>query len=466
MQHLFLKGTVTVLLLLLVTSLAWGADNVTPSSPAGIPLGPSVPNLINFQGRLTDASGNPVADGSHTVNFTLWTLPSGGVNVWTENTSQTTSGGLFTHNLGSITLLNPDLLQGYDSLYLQIVADGQTISPRIRLTSTSYSHVAGNLEIRGYDPTIVGVSTFGHGLQTFGDDTQEQIRLWGESWGEIYLFDGQGANRLTTILTSSGNQGGGGGGALWLRDEAAGTTTISLEGGTTGDASAIFPNNAINAAEMLNEPGVSFTLVSPDFFPLSSGNISYVVDSIDITIPASGYVEVTCGGTIAQEHTNATNTNVWMNCGKTRAVVDLTNFQWAYTPAVEATGLRAFPTSTTRLFAETAGTKRYYLNVRYVSGSSTLTRFELGYIRATYYPTLYGSVSLAHTSASPTPDHLGGIPFEGTQALPSGVPQIITMEDHNARLEAEVAKVKAELEARLQKIEQQLDKNKQAGVEE
>ena len=110
MQHLFLKGTVAALLLLLVTSLALGQA--------------SVPNLINFQGRLTDASGNPVADGAHTVNFTLWTLPAAGVNVWTENTSQTTSGGLFTHQLGSITAFSSTLFENNDSLYLQIVADG------------------------------------------------------------------------------------------------------------------------------------------------------------------------------------------------------------------------------------------------------------------------------------------------------------------------------------------------------
>lgn len=467
MQHSFLKGTVTVLLLLLVTSLAGGTDNGSPSSPAGIANGPSVPNLINFQGRLTDASGNPVADGSHTINYTIWNLPTGGSTLWTENTSQSTSSGLFTHNLGSVTALPEELFQTYDSLYLQVQADGQTILPRIRLTSTPYTRVSNNLETNNtFNLGALGFETYPWGrFSSYGDDGQEQIRLWGNAWGEIFLHDADVDNDLTVILTASGNQFGVGGGALWLQNDA-GSTTISLEGGTTGDASVVLPSSAINAGEMSNEPGVSFTLVSPDFFPLSSGNISYVVDSVDITIPASGYVEVTCGGTIAQEHTTGTNTNVWMNCGKTRAVVDLTAFQWAYVPSVEATGLRAFPASTTRLFAETAGTKRYYLNVRYVSGSSASTRFELGYIRATYYPTLYGSVSLAHTSANPTPDHLGGIPFEGTQALPAGVPQIITMEDHNARLEAEVAKVKAELEARLQKIEQQLNKTKQAGVEE
>ena len=43
----------------------------------------SVPNLINFQGRLTDSLGNPVTDGAHSVTFRIFSLPSGGSALWT-----------------------------------------------------------------------------------------------------------------------------------------------------------------------------------------------------------------------------------------------------------------------------------------------------------------------------------------------------------------------------------------------
>src|SRR3990172_4580120 len=79
----------------------------------------SVPNLINFQGRLTDASGNPVTDGAHSVTFRLFDVPSGGAALWTEAATPTTSGGLFTHLLGSITPFpTQTLFQDHDSLYL------------------------------------------------------------------------------------------------------------------------------------------------------------------------------------------------------------------------------------------------------------------------------------------------------------------------------------------------------------
>jgi len=461
MQHIFLKVTVTVLLLLLVTSLAWGADNQMPASPSGIIYTPSVPNLINFQGRLTDASGNPVANGSHTVNFTLWTLPSGGANVWTENTSQTTSGGLFTHNLGSITTLNPGLLEGYDSLYLQIVADGQTISPRIRLTSTSFSHVSGALEVRGFNPSVLAVNNFGHGLQTYGDDALQQIRLWGEAWGEIFLHDYDVSNDLTVVLTASADQFGTGGGALWLGNDA-GSTTISLQGGTTGDASAVFPNSAINALEMLNEPGVSNSAGSINY-SFGSGNITYVVDSVDITIPASGYVEVTCGGAVLLSHINGATTQVFVNSGKTRGTMETgPGFQFVAFTSPFPTGLAGFPTTSTRLYVETAGTKRYYLHCEYTDGASATTQIQRYFILAKYYPTLMGTSTIASDGHAPLTG-LTETSLEQIQALPQS--QVITVEEHNARLESELSQLKAEMDARLQKLEQQVNKTTQAGIE-
>jgi len=38
----------------------------------------SVPNLVNFQGKLTDALGNPLGGSPHTFIFRLYTLPAAG----------------------------------------------------------------------------------------------------------------------------------------------------------------------------------------------------------------------------------------------------------------------------------------------------------------------------------------------------------------------------------------------------
>src|SRR4030065_28593 len=77
----------------------------------------SVPNLVNFQGRLTDTSGVPVADGAYGVTFRLYTAPAGGSLAWAETSLVTTSNGVFTHQLGSANTFSSTFFQNYDSLF-------------------------------------------------------------------------------------------------------------------------------------------------------------------------------------------------------------------------------------------------------------------------------------------------------------------------------------------------------------
>jgi hypothetical protein len=62
---------------------------------------------INFQGKLTDASGNAVADGPQDIVYKLYTVPSGGSALWTEtwNGSTRFSSALSaTASIGSTSL--------------------------------------------------------------------------------------------------------------------------------------------------------------------------------------------------------------------------------------------------------------------------------------------------------------------------------------------------------------------------
>ena len=62
----------------------------------------ATPSQVNYQGRLTNAGGTAVPDGSYSVVFTVYDAQSGGNSKWTETQSVTTSGGLFTVALGAI----------------------------------------------------------------------------------------------------------------------------------------------------------------------------------------------------------------------------------------------------------------------------------------------------------------------------------------------------------------------------
>jgi hypothetical protein len=88
----------------------------------------SVPYKVNFQGRLTDNSGNVLSDGLYNVKFRLWTLASGGTNQWeedrvmtgTDNRIQITNG-LFNIQFGDLTAIAPGLFNvGTGTLYLEV----------------------------------------------------------------------------------------------------------------------------------------------------------------------------------------------------------------------------------------------------------------------------------------------------------------------------------------------------------
>ncbi|MCI0532560.1 MAG: hypothetical protein L0Y74_11555, partial [candidate division Zixibacteria bacterium] len=361
MQHIFLKGTVTVLLLLLVTSLALGQV--------------SVPNRLNFQGRLTDGSGNPVADGSHTVNFTLWTLPVAGTNVWTENTSQTTSGGLFTHNLGSITAFAVTLFENYDSLFLQIVADGQTITPRIRLTSSPYARLANNIE-------------------TWGTDGAPNIQTGGDGYGEIWLRDQDASNFLGVNLGAYGN-----GGAIDLHNNA-GATVISLDAGLTGDASALLLSNAVNALEISNESGTASNL--------STGSVTLtgVIQTLlsrTITVPSSGYV-LAIGSAEAQEiHTNGTDGLARFGVSDVAGTFPASQSLYVRFDDSQPTGVHHDIFAVHGLFSVAAGATTFYFLAEEAGGNFVCWYPQLSLV---FIPTAYGTVTstLAATSTGSEPN--------------------------------------------------------------
>lgn len=83
----------------------------------------TVPTKMNFQGRLTNSSGNILSDGSYNMTFRLYTASSGGSAVWTEahdtTNRVTVTNGLFSVQLGSVVPLSASLFAS-GSLYLEV----------------------------------------------------------------------------------------------------------------------------------------------------------------------------------------------------------------------------------------------------------------------------------------------------------------------------------------------------------
>ena len=107
------------------------------------------PGLMNFQGRLTDASNNPLA-GPHNFTFEIYDSLTGGFQLWTETQNGVTVvNGVLAAQLGASTALTPSVFTTSNA-YLQITVDGVTLTPRQRLITSPYAFNAYSLGGRQY----------------------------------------------------------------------------------------------------------------------------------------------------------------------------------------------------------------------------------------------------------------------------------------------------------------------------
>ena len=95
------------------------ASLLAPSASAA----QTIPYKMNFQGRLTDTTGQPVANGSYNMKFRIFDASSGGSEQWSE-TRETTNritvtNGLFSTQLGDVTPL-PVGIFTTQNLYFEI----------------------------------------------------------------------------------------------------------------------------------------------------------------------------------------------------------------------------------------------------------------------------------------------------------------------------------------------------------
>jgi hypothetical protein len=140
-------------LLLLLCMLAFAASAIMAD----------VPMCLNYQGRLTDDGGDPLT-GDYWIEFSIWDDPDAGTMKWHSNPRSMihVEDGLFTYELGSNYPLPQDIFLD-TSNWLQIVVQGEAITPRTRLNTTPYAYHS----------------------HTSDDDGD-----WSESSGDLYRTDG------------------------------------------------------------------------------------------------------------------------------------------------------------------------------------------------------------------------------------------------------------------------------------
>ncbi len=105
----------------------------------------AVPGSMNFQGLLTNASGQNVDDGLYNVRFTVYDATSAGTVLWAETLAVSVTGGLFTVELGQVHPFSPVLFSEADRWVGVALGADPELTPRTHLTSVAYAMNSASL---------------------------------------------------------------------------------------------------------------------------------------------------------------------------------------------------------------------------------------------------------------------------------------------------------------------------------
>ncbi|MGB2696590.1 MAG: hypothetical protein WBD28_01870, partial [Candidatus Zixiibacteriota bacterium] len=136
---------------------------------AASPCWPEIPHRINYQGMLTDDTGNPL-NGEFDLIFRIYDRLTLGNMKWNEaQYNVLITDGLFNVNLGDSTSIDLPFDEDY-WLEIEVMGLG-ALSPRIRLTSVPYAYRAQWSDTSVYSFQVLNADTATYSFQALNADT-------------------------------------------------------------------------------------------------------------------------------------------------------------------------------------------------------------------------------------------------------------------------------------------------------
>ncbi len=227
-------------------------------------------NTISIQSTLKSISGDALPDGSKTIVFNLYSAPTGGSSLWDETASVQIVSGIYSHELGSVTDLNPSNFG--QQLFLGVNVDGIELGPRTKLGYAPYAMSVSSLAASGQsaafdgngkfvvskDMSVADVLTVANSMTVGGALSSGALTSGGISnTGNISntgtvisngLIQSTGAGIYGTIIKSSGQMACGGA-------STGPGTSLDLgvghwQSGFTGDGSSLNFHAGLNTPKM------------------------------------------------------------------------------------------------------------------------------------------------------------------------------------------------------------------------
>jgi len=209
-----------------------------------------IPRTFTYQGLVVDNTGRPVADGSHTIVISLYTNPTGGNAIFSENQSVNTLKGLLSTSIGFQTPFPASVK--FDSAYfLGIAIDGGAeLTPRTMLTSAPYALNSANAVNAGNALTAnsAAKAKIADSASALTANATGVVRSLNGRGGDL-LIEGTGATKVTTIGTTiSINVPVGTGNGI--QGVSAGDTSIAVSSSAGPVASVTVAPLGINHSKM------------------------------------------------------------------------------------------------------------------------------------------------------------------------------------------------------------------------
>ncbi len=249
-----------------------------------------VPDVIAYQGRLTDATGMPIADGSYPVYFTIYSSEFAVNALWEESQDIQTIDGFFKVLLGAANPLGDEIFSGSER-YLGIkIASDPELTPRERIAATPFALQAFHAYRSSLADSVTGLPStvfwaesngvvssedgykvfvgshsgitdqFGHihpifGVYTSGNQTQGAVLIRQDNNPEVYIPALHVENTTSTAIIARSGQG----------DEIQSVVPTAITGicSEQGGSAAHFINQGSGAAAIIQNLGPTFSDPNP-----------------------------------------------------------------------------------------------------------------------------------------------------------------------------------------------------------
>ncbi len=242
------KRAIFVLLGLIIINFIYLAGKIVYTASAQ-----GVPNLISYQGRLYDTSGNLLggAGTNYYFRFSIYDAASGGTKLWPAGTPSTMTYqvryGVFNAQVGDTNAGGDALTLDFndDTYFLQVevaslanFSDGETLSPRQRITSAGYAKNADMVD--GYHASTTPtanqvVALDGSGNLSFGTSNpviqaSNGLSLQTTVAGDINLTPAAGQVKIVSATTTQLTIGYDTNNRLDVKVSSAGAVTFDAVG--------------------------------------------------------------------------------------------------------------------------------------------------------------------------------------------------------------------------------------------